>query len=160
MANCGKSRLAKTTRAVESSDPSEDKHNVVTATQESAVMNTSLICWRKGLILFAVYYALLFIGAAIIMYIEANALQAKSAEDTVNITKPLQHLLESEFQLALNESSLLRIMNMSNQLYEKSKKIKDRKWKKSISWSTLLKWRHFTQITLTTVGKKYLIFRK
>ena len=108
--------------------------------------------WKKVLVIFLVYYALLYIGAAIIMYIEANELEPTPSAG--NITQPLAHLIEEELNVTANSTVIKRVIELSREITEKSKREKDLEWRREISWSVLYKWRYFVHITLTTLGKE------
>ena len=108
--------------------------------------------WKKVLVIFLVYYALLYIGAAIIMYIEANELEPTPSAG--NITQPLVHLIEEELNVTANSTVIKRVIELSREITEKSKREKDLEWRREISWSVLYKWRYFVHITLTTLGKE------
>ena len=109
-------------------------------------------CWRLAIFVFLTYYVLLFVGAVIIMLIEANELD-NVPDYTINATKSLEQLLREELKVAVNRTSLDKIVQMTQDITAKQKRIDDLKWKRDISWSTLYKWRYFTHTTLTTVGK-------
>ena len=107
-------------------------------------------CWKKGLVTFLIYYALLFIGAAVMMYLEADGL---GSQNEFNATKELENFFTSKFNLSFNDSSLKDIMKLSSSLSSKMASREKQEWKKTISWKTFYKWRYFTHITLTTVGE-------
>ena len=107
-------------------------------------------CWKKGLVTFLIYYVLLFIGAAVMMYLEADGL---ASQNEFNATKELENFFTSKFNLSFNDSSLKEIMKLSSSLSSKMVSREKQEWKKTISWKTFYKWRYFTHITLTTVGE-------
>ena len=100
---------------------------------------------------FIIYYIILFIGAAIIMYIEAEELKEIPLKD--NTTKKLEGMLKTELNISVNRSTLDKLIAISSKIALETKKQKDQQWKRRISWGTLHKWKYFTHITLTTVGK-------
>ncbi len=113
--------------------------------------------WQQVLILFVVYYVIIYIGAAIIMYIEAKGLEGDDYnDDTANSTEILRGLLNREANITTNETNINEIIKMSYKIYTKAKKVKNQKWKKKISWATMFKWRYFAHVTITTVGR-YLL---
>eukprot|EP00112_Aurelia_sp_Birch-Aquarium-sp1_P012280 Seg2582.2 transcript_id=Seg2582.2/GoldUCD/mRNA.D3Y31 product="Potassium channel subfamily K member 3" protein_id=Seg2582.2/GoldUCD/D3Y31 len=108
-------------------------------------------CWKRALKVFLVYYILLFVGAVIIMFIEATGVEDENIE-TTNITEPLERLLKSGFNWRVNVSSVEKVIELSNDIRKRRERIQEVKWRKKISWKTMYKWRYFTHITLTTVG--------
>ena len=109
-------------------------------------------CWKKALMIFLIYYILLFVGAAIIMLIEAKGVEDEGVE-IMNITEPLEKLLKFGFNGTVNASSVEKVIELSNDIRKRRKRIQEVKWRKEISLKTMYKWRYFTHITLTTVGK-------
>ena len=107
--------------------------------------------WKRALVIFMIYYALLFVGAAIIMYIEAAGLR-ESTHTSVNSTKTVEEFFTREFSVQINKSSINRVLKLSQQIERQEQWVASTSWKKEISWKTLYKWRYFTHTTLTTVG--------
>ena len=108
--------------------------------------------WKETAAVFILYYVLLFVGATIIMYIEARGLQDEAITFT-NASKTLDGFLRSELELQLNSSYIDRILQLSQTVAEQRQKAKKTLWKREISWKTMYRWRYFTHTTLTTVGK-------
>lgn len=106
--------------------------------------------WKKALLTFIIYYIILFVGAAIIMYIEAVGLRRIPIRE--NITEPLKKLFETELQVSTNRSTLEKIIAISRKISEETKAEQARQWKREASWETLYKWKYFTHVTLTTLG--------
>ena len=102
--------------------------------------------------IFLVYYILLFVGAAIIMLIEAKGVEDEDVQ-TMNITEPLERLVKSGLNGTVNASTVEKVIELSNDIQKRRKRIQEVKWRKEISLKTMYKWRYFTHITLTTVGK-------
>ena len=110
--------------------------------------------WKKALVIFLIYYALLFIGATIIMYIEAAGLE-RDENNPSNSTKIVDEFFMKEFNLQLNMSKINRILQLSQEIALHKEKNEKTHWKRKISWKTMYKWRYFTHTTLTTVGKAW-----
>lgn len=111
----------------------------------------SMAQWKRALAIFLIYYALLFIGAAIIMYIEAVGLGNQSNISS-NCTKRVEEFFKRELNLQLDKSKISRVLQLSREIAKQEQWMANTEWKREISWKTMYKWRYFTHTTLTTVG--------
>ncbi len=152
--------------------------------------------WKKALITFMIYYVVIYVGAAIMMYIERDELKSKSTVDASKVERQrLKDMLLFEHNVTLNHSQLSKVIYTSiyaNRCDKKLSWLKDifhtrhnmmvknlsqlpeiislsydiavkdaanfkawRKqwWKRKNSFNTLITWRYFTQVTITTVGR-------
>ena len=113
--------------------------------------------WKRALAIFLAYYALLFIGAAIIMYIEAAGL-GNYSNIYSNSTKKVEEFFKRELDLHLSKNKISRILQLSREITKQEQWMANTQWKREISWKTMYKWRYFTHTTLTTVGMSSRIF--
>eukprot|EP00112_Aurelia_sp_Birch-Aquarium-sp1_P006307 Seg1698.9 transcript_id=Seg1698.9/GoldUCD/mRNA.D3Y31 product="Potassium channel subfamily K member 9" protein_id=Seg1698.9/GoldUCD/D3Y31 len=96
--------------------------------------------------------ALLFIGAAIMMYIESFSKDEVKIEKHANYTL-MKEYLESKLKINISYENITEIhlqLSSSNFVIVSTKK--KRSWRKEISFQNLLRWKYFSSISLSTIG--------
>ena len=113
----------------------------------------ALISYKRMLLLFLSYMALLFIGAAIMMCIESFAKDEIEIEKQTNYTL-IKEYLESKLNINISYENITDIHSqlLSSNFMITSTKRKS-SWRKRIGFESLMKWKYFSSISLSTIGE-------
>ena len=114
--------------------------------------------YKRLIFIFMIYNAFVLIGAAVMMYIESLAKDEVKIERQTNYTL-MKEYLELKLNMNISFENITEIHSQLSSNFTITSTKKKSSWRKEISLSTYFRWKSFSEVSISTIGKLFKFLR-
>ena len=114
--------------------------------------------YKRIILIFMIYITFIFIGAAVMMHIESFAKDEVKLEKKTNYTL-MKEYLECKLNISISYENITEIHAQLSSHFTITSTKKKRSWRKEISINTFLRWKSFSEVSISTIGECFKFLR-